>query len=238
MGVSEIYYELVRRDPLLVSYWRLNDPAGATVAVDWSSHNSLPGSYVGTPGYGGPPLIQADKSAESLVCSGDDSVSVPDIAQLRVIGNVSIEAWVVPYAGAQSATIVSKTIGGIASPYSLALVNGVLVFSVGNGSTAASCSGPSVPVGIPSMVMGTLFRGTLSTYLNGRLQITSGIGLQTQADGAQPLVIGSSFNGLIAEVALYNGALSALHCARHFAVGQQVFSDPSHFVSVDPPVIA
>lgn len=234
---NPIYYPIVRRDPLLVSYWRLNDPASATEAIDWSSHNSLPGFITGA--VPGPAIIKGDSTSASLSFDGTDNISIPDIAQLRVIGNVSLEAWIVPYVPTQSTQIIAKTnVSGIASPYSLALVSGVITFTVGNGSAVATCSGQSVPVGIPSHVVATLFRGALSVYLNGQICNTTGIGVNTQSDNGQSLFIGKSFNGLLSEVALYNGALSALKVARHYAVGQQLLSDAAHFVTVDPPAYA
>jgi hypothetical protein len=41
----------------------------------------------------------------------------------------------------------------------------------------------------------------------------------------------------MSEVAVYNGALSAVRVARHFSVGQQVYPDAAHYLGVDPPTL-
>lgn len=233
------YFDLIRREPKLVSYWRLNDPVGSTIAIDYSAHNSLDGSYSGNSSVT-PALIQADPVAASRLMVPSSGLSIPDITQLRLTQELSIEAWVAPTGPNQSGTIFSKldSTGQIAAPYSLALNNGAITISVGNGSSQTVFEGPLLPVGIPSRVCGTLFRGTLFLAVNGSpyttLRFTGG---QAVADAGQPVSVGCS-SCLVGEVALYSGALSVLKHARHFAVGQQLLSDPAHFITVDPPSIS
>jgi hypothetical protein len=232
--MSTNYFDLVRRHQELVSYWRLNESGTAGQVIDYSAHNSLIGAYSGNPPVG-PSLIKENDSSASSHQLGSGSVSVPDIAQLRMTSALSLEAWITPFAN-PNGLVVGKLKSSVAAPYSLSIVNGVLQMSVGNGTTQVSLLGPTVPTNIPSRVSGSLFRGNLYLCLNGTMWPTNQpVGSQVVLDGSQPLAIGG-LSGYMAEVAVYNGALSALNHARHFAIGRQLLRDPAHFLSVDPPV--
>lgn len=243
MSLGETYFATVRREPTVVSYWRLDDSAGSSQAQDWGAHYNLFGAYNGSPTLG-PPLIQSDLSAASYKFGGaGQNVSVGDAVPLRVTGDLSIEAWIVPYAQTQTTVLVGKMSAGgtVAAPYFLGLTSGVLTLSVGNGTTSTTITGGTPRVSIPSHVVATSFRGTTMIYLNGSVVASGSLGGQSVADGGQSLYVGSigaaaGFNGLISEVALYSGALSARRVARHFTLGQQVVSDPAHVSTVDPPV--
>lgn len=241
--MSTLYFEAVRREHYIVSYWRQNDVSGSTQAIDYSSHNSLVGAYDGSPAMG-PALIQGDSSSASRVFGTGKDMQVEDIAQLRLTTAFSLEAWVAPATASMSANLLSKLNSGGTQPgpYALSLASGTPRLAVGNGTTSTGVSGTSaLPVGIPSHVIGTLFRGTLSIFVNGALSASAPIGAQVVADSAQPFFVAggaSPFSGVIAEVAVYNGALSSLRAMRHFALGQQIITDPAHFISVDPPVYA
>lgn len=199
--MSTVYFELIRREPYIVSYWRLNDPVGSSQAIDYSSHNSLIGAYDGTPTLG-PTLIQGDSSSGSRLFTSAKDMQVEDIAQLRLTSTFSLEAWVVPAVASQSANLISKlnAVGSVPGPYSLSLASGYPRISVGNGVTSVGVSAPSaLPVGIPSHIVGTLFRGTLSLYVNGVRVATAPITPQVVADSGQPLFIAGNdvVNGVL-----------------------------------------
>lgn len=242
VSVPETYFSLVRREPFIVAYWRLNDPAGSTEAVDYGARYDLIGVYSSV-NVAGPPLIQVDTGSASSVLK-TAKMSVADISQLRLTGDMSIEAWVAPYTSAESVNIASKLNSGasVAGPFALQLASGAPVFSRGNGTTSVSVTASTaIPVSIPSHIVATSFRGMLSLYVDGALVNTALLGALTVSDQGQPLIIGqtSTQNGvdLISEVAVYSGALSARRIARHFAVGQQILSDPAHYKTVDPPAV-
>jgi hypothetical protein len=238
--MPQAYFPLVRREPYLVSYWRLNDLAGAIYATDYGSRYDLQGVYA-TAQSPGPALIQNDSGTASSVFGGTDaSMSIADVTTLRILGDISLEAWVAPYAGNQNAIIIGKMNTGISvpNPYALFLDYGMLKASFGNGSTQTTVSySTPIPVSIPSHVVATSFRGAITLYLNGN-QVASGLlGAQSVTDGSHSLYVGHGFAGLIGEVAIYNGALSARRIARHFQIGQQILQDPAHYTLVDPPVM-
>ena len=79
-------------------------------------------------------------------------------------------------------------------------------------------------------------------YLNGVLVVAGSLGAQAVGYAEQSFYAGaigtvSPFVGLMSEVAVYTGALSAVRVARHYSVGQQVYVDPAHYLGVDPPVL-
>lgn len=244
MSLGAQLFPQIRREPTLVSYWRLNDPSGSSQATDYGARFGLNGFYNGSPALG-PALIQSDLSAASYLFGTGKSVSVGDAAPLRVTGDISIEAWVVPYSGSQTSALVSKlntTIPVTANPYFFGTNSGKLTFGLGNGVTMVSVTAPSVlSVSIPSHVVATSFRGVMTIYVNGVSVAIATLDSQSVTDDGQPMFIGeiysgsSPFNGLIGEVSLYSGALSARRISRHFTIGQQVLSDPSHYSTIDPP---
>jgi hypothetical protein len=237
-------FSIVRREPMLVCFWRCNEVAGSPYAYDYGARYNLNALLDGSP-VPGPGLIQDDSTSGSYIFGGAGvNAAVPDISALHVTRDISLEAWVAPYAAAQSKVIVGKmgSSGSVAGPYSLGLAGGFPSLSLGNGTTQKTVAGPVAPiVGIPSHIVATSFRGAMSVYLNGVLVGSGTLGTQAVADEAQSLYIGSigaatGFNGLIGEVALYSGALSASRVYNHFRVGQQVLLDPGHYRLVRNPV--
>jgi hypothetical protein len=214
-----------------------------TVAIQPACLLGQPGAPIGVPNrLLGPALIQGDPAAASSVLSGAN-MAISDTAPLRIVGDISIEAWLMPYSASETAGILGKRnpANTFAAPYAFTLRNGQLSFELGNGSSSVILTGGTVPL-VPLHAVATCFRGTMRLYLNG-VQIAQGaLGAQAVADAGQSLYAGAfgSVSGvdLLSEVVLYNGALSARRVARHFAVGQRVISDPAHYLTIDPPVLA
>lgn len=229
---ADIYYAQVRRSPWVVGYWRLNEGAGILQAVDWASRFALTGTY--TSRSPGPALLQNDPGAGSSLLSAG-SMAVTDVAPLRIVGDIALEVWLAPYAS-QTVLLAGKQLAGVAGPYALRLNAGALQFALGNGTTEVALAGPAIPLSIPSYVLATCFRGRMNIYVAGAPVAAGNLGAQAVTDRGTAFTTGS-FNGLMAELALYSGALSARRAARRFAVGQQIISDPSHYTLVDPPTM-
>lgn len=236
------YFSLVRREPFLIGYWRQNDLEGFTDAVDYASRFGLTGVYANrTPG---PTLIRDDDSSMSSAFTASGLMSVSDVDPLEIVGDLSLEAWVSVYTSSASINVMSKQNSGAttAGPYALKIVNGSLSFSLGNGTTQVTVAGGIIPASLPTYVCATSFRGSMIVYINGVPVNSGSVGTQTVVDEGQSLIVGKTSTergpDLISEVAIYNGALSARRIARHFAIGSQILSNPSHYLSVDPPVIA
>jgi hypothetical protein len=247
--MSDVYWKAIRREPFLVGYWRMNDDDGAVFVADSGARYDLVGSYQGQQSRGSA-LISADSVAASVfagavsVCSG---AQIPDAAPLRLTSGVTLEAWVNLLYGDNNIVLAKMDGGGtVAAPYSLRVANSappLLIFSLGNGTTQQQLSVPLDPAPRPIHVVATLFRGTMSLYVDGALATSGSLGTQSVSDAGQPLQIAAfprslNTNGLLAEAAVYSGALSALRVARHFALGRQILSDQAHFITVDAPVLA
>ena len=242
MSLGSTYFYTVRRDPGIVCYWRLNDAVGSSTAIDYAAVNNLNGFYNGPPTLGQGPLIQGDLSSASVQIATGQSVTVGDIAALRLVGDISIEMWVVPLAASQNAALMSKgTVSVAAKPYSLTLVAGVPVFTFGNGTTTVTATSSSaLAVSVPSHVVARSFRGAMAIFINGVQTGTASLGALTPLDGADSLYIGNShatapFNGLIGEVSLYSQALSTTKIVRRFVLAQTILADQPHYTTIDPP---
>lgn len=239
MSLGASFYPTIRREPYLVTYYRLSDASGSAEVQDFGARYGLTGFFNGAPSRG-PALIQNDASAASYLFGGaGQSVSVGDAAPLRIAGDISLEAWIAPAAASNTGLIIGKMNSGgtVAGPYALSLVAGELRFALGNGTTQTTVTGSTpLSVSIPSQVIATSFRGLMTIAVDGTPVATANLGAQAVADAGQSLFIGSNFNGLVGEVGVYNGALSMRRVLRHFDVGQQILSDPAHFTLLDPPV--
>lgn len=240
------YFPVIRREPSLAVYYRLNEAVGAIIALDFAAKYTLNGFYAGSV-QGGPLIIEGDASAGSGVfASAGTNVQVGDASALRILADLALEAWVIPTTASQNAVLIGKGTSGFKSnPYSLSLVNGAPSLAVGNGSTqTAITSAAALLVGAPSHVVGTIFRGAMTLYVNGTLVASGTVGAQAVTDGGQPLYIGcgqqsSSFlTGLLAEAAVYSGGLSVARIKRHYAIGAQLLPDDAHYSTVDPPVFS
>lgn len=244
MSLGDNYLATIRRESQIAVYYRLNEVANAILASDYAAKFGLNGFYAGTPS-GGPALIQEDASAGSAIfSSAATNVQVGDASALELTGNLSLECWAAPTTAGQNAVLVSKGNATIKSaPYALSLVNGAPSFSLGNGTTQTSVTSPTaLPVGIPAHIVGTVFRGIMTLYVNGVPVATGTVGAQVIADAGQPVWIGagqqtgSFYVGLLAEVAIYSGALGAKRVLRHFNVGRQIQENPAQYYGIDAPV--
>lgn len=237
------YYRTVRRESLLVCYWRMNDKEG-TRALDWAGKYNLNGIYNGSP-VNGVPLISADIAAGSKIFGGENqNIEVPDAVPLRVIGDITIEMWIIVLAAAQTCSIMGKMNGAFTfpNPYQLELDNGKLVFSLGNGvSETVITTSTSLPVSIPLHIVASSFRKSMKLTVNGTEVYSGKLGEQEVKDGGKPIYVGElgnnkeRFNGMIGELALYSGALGSTRINEHFAIGRQIIFKKPYYTNYDPP---
>lgn len=238
------YWTTVRREPFLVGYWRNNEGAGLTQVIDYAARYDLLGTYQSSQVLGSP-LIQADATAGSTILgSGNAGFSVSDTSVLEITGDLSLEAWIAPFSTGQSCHLIGKldSTKTYAAPYALRLSSGTVQLALGDGSSEETLTSGVPPVSVPTHVVATAFRGAMKVFINGVVSATGSLGSQTVSDGAEPLYVGaagtsSPFSGMMSEVAVYDGALSATRAARHYSLGQQVYPDPAHYLGVDAPVL-
>lgn len=230
------YWQMIRREPFILGYWRGGDVSGSTLAADSASRYELTGTFASTHTLG-PPLIQKDNTAGSSAAG----ISIANTSVIDIQGlDLSLEAWIVPTSANQSALIIGKlnSANTFAGPFALRLASGEIQFAIGSGSAESTLttSGFKPPVSIPSHIVATFFRQSVARiYLNGVNVAVSTLSM-VGSDASQSLYVGGvgaphAFAGLIGEAALYSdavgngfGALSATRVARHFTIGQQVYN--------------
>ena len=206
-------------------YWRLSDGSG-TVAADSSGHGD-PGTY--EPGVTlaqpGPLAGNADTSARL----NGGYVSVPDSAAISPAGPFTLEAWVRP------ASVVPAPGPGIIEKYDTPANNGYALRLDGSNRVQAWILGASsyvnvtgstvLPVGQWSYVAAVYDGHSLTVYVNGMPDGTAATTLNPAA-GQDSMKIGARgddanqrFDGNLAEVAVYDQALSAQQVATDYLTG-------------------
>lgn len=83
-------------DPAPVAYWRLGEPASASIAVD-AAPTPQNGTYVNAPTRGVAGAIMDDWDTAVDFDGVNDFVEVLDAAKLRLSGSFAIEMWVKPH---------------------------------------------------------------------------------------------------------------------------------------------
>lgn len=242
------YYSTVTRNPFLVAYWRLNDLSG-TRALDWSGKYDINGIYDGAP-ENGPPLIGCDLSAGSkLFGTTGKNVEIPLAEPLNIEKDISIETWIVSYELEQTSIILGRLnqtgipLYTFAEPYSLEIFKGAPIFSLGNGTNQKFITSPiKISVGTPTHIIVTCFRKNMKIFIDGNEVISGALGEQeVKSSPGNTIFIGAlgnntkRFNGMIGEVALYNGALSANKAKEHYAIGKQILYKKPYYTNYDPP---
>jgi hypothetical protein len=220
------YAETIKAVASLVSYWRLNETSG-TQAKDSKSTNH--GTYTGTFTLAqASPLTDGDATAKSVSFDGSSGyVSVPANAALRP-ASVTVEAWAYAEAvAAENGIVTSNTytsnVGfALCSAYGNAKKYEFGSFNGGWGR-AESSSEPGLKEW--QHLVGTYDSTTtkkLLLYRNGVLVGEASIASLTY-DAAELRIarnwVSLYWNGRIAEVSLYNAALSAAVVKEHYEAG-------------------
>jgi hypothetical protein len=172
-----------------------------------------------------------DSSNKTFIFDGtDDTISIPDNDALEPgSGSFSIEAWIFPRSSTGSQVIAVKTDGGNSSEigYGIRFNNGVLIFEVGDGTTAQQLTHTPLALNHWYHVVGSYdMSGQFKIYVNGNEVASSARPYQTIRTTSSPLYIGSYlntefgqfFNGRIGDVRFYKRALSATEVYNNFYV--------------------
>lgn len=175
----------------------------------------------------GVPLRTSRANGISLDGVSGSFVSVATHAGIQITGDMTIEAWINPTSFAAARGIAGKTLVAIAAPYDfyLPITTGLPTLARGNGTLSATIAGTAAPVvGTWSHVVATMAGTTATHYLNGQPN-GSGTLSTTIADGGGTLRIGSRADngtlwlGGIAQISIYNTALTASRIALHYSAG-------------------
>lgn len=243
MTVPTEYYKVIRREPNLVCYWRLNDLTG-TRALDWAGKYNLNGIYDGSP-INDVPLIYNDIGAGSKLFGGaNQNMEVPNAVPLQITSDITIEMWVISLSEKQSAYLLSKRNNTFAfsNPYSVGLESGKVFFSLGNGvSRTVITTFSALQASVPLHIVATMSRNKMKIFVDGVESASGSLGAQEVKDGGNPVFAGelgnntSRFNGMIGELAVYSGGLGATEIKNHFAIGRQIIYKKPYYTTFDRP---
>lgn len=251
MTIPTEYYRVIRRISSLVCYWRLNDLIG-TSAVDRAGKYNLNGIYNGSPTNGFPLIyatigeVGAFAPGSKLFGSSGMNMEVPSVSSIQIVSDITIEMWIMAATVNSTCSLLNK-MNSTTSPahpasYSLGMSSGKIVFQLGNGTTQVSLTSSSaISPGAPTHIVATCFKGKMNIIINGISSNTTTLGSQEVRDLGKPLYIGAlpnnteRFNGIIGEVALYNGGMSILTAKTHFSVGRQIIFNKPYYTTYDIP---
>jgi len=171
----------------------------------------------------------------------DDYIDIPDTTELRIIGDLTLEAWVYITDAVGDNTIISKE---YLHEYSF-FVNafGALGFYHGDGASEYNTVAPAGSVGLNDWYHVILVRNTGTTklygYVNGILHLspdytkTPTAGAHNVEIGRQAVTATRKFTGLMDEVRIYNRALSADEVSWRYANTRPDVGKPTRMIAVD-----
>jgi hypothetical protein len=217
-----------------LAYWRLDEPAGATLARDASGngHDAVVGGQPGGAKLGSGGLIDGSRGALEL--DGNGFLDVPSAAAFRFAGAAafSIEAWLVP-----RAISVGGTVRNIAASQPLG-TDGEGWFWFHNQSlfeaerrAGGGIQGVYAAGGLTEdrrvFVVATFDGERWALYRDGITLAASDQAPVVIADldngfrlGGRPREDGGNlFVGILDEIAIYDRALSTIEVAEHHAAG-------------------
>lgn len=214
-------------DPL--AYWQLNEKTGSSAAD--SSGNGNTGTYLNGPKLG---LSGPFSGVTSVKFSGKDHAEMaykPANGSNPVTGSFSVEAWVQASGNASDAarTIVSSRTPNAEYSFDFSLEPGELHADVGNGIDWLTNAVISYnwSIGTWYDLVLTVTGSTVTYYVDGNQVGTATLsGTPLFMDHKHVFQIGDStrystgeFDGNIAQVSIYNQALTSTQVAAHWAAG-------------------
>jgi predicted outer membrane repeat protein len=211
-----------------LAYWQLNEPTGSTKAAD-SSGNGNAGTYLNGPklGVSGP-----FSGATSVKFNGNDHAELaftPPKGSNPVSGTFSVEAWVQASGNPQDAarTIVSSRTPKAEYSFDFGLVPGDLHADVGDGNLWLTNAYTSYnwSIGTWYDLVVTVSGSTATYYVDGnQVGASTFTGSPLFIDHKHVFQVGDStryptgeFDGNIAQVSIYNQALTSAQVAAHWA---------------------
>lgn len=209
-----------------LGFWRFDDCAGASTALEDSSGNGLTATRTATTD-----CVAGIDGSGVAFDNKKDGVSVPDNAILTWDQNLTAAAWVNPTAVSGSRSIVNKRTSSKTS-FDLSIQNGNAVFAVTLSTGAVVTSKAPITAGKWTHVAG-LYDGKFAFLFIDGQQVGQVAGAGHVKNVSAPISIGNSpqntqFGGSIDDVFLSNQPMSASDIAQ-----LACFRKPSTF-SVNP----
>jgi hypothetical protein len=205
-----------------ISYWRLDELSDAS-ALDAQGVN--PGTYRNDPRLGEPSLVPSDGFDPAVRFDGiNDRVYIPSSDSLSPTARVSVEAWIKPAALPVAGHIAS--IAGRSDAYSIQLNGPRLEFMVARarGHSRLRTRAGLIAPGRTYHVVGTYSGTAQQIFVNG-VKVAGAAVSGAVSPGVFPFGIGSAgrggraFRGVVDDVAVYAGSLSAAVVSDHYRAG-------------------
>jgi hypothetical protein len=226
------YSGLILGTPGLIDYWRLNETAGNML----DSKGANPGTTVGasmTRGVTGLLSNDADKAISGAGSGTTSYVNIPASASMDVTNKLTLELWIKPSAIPAGFSPVIINRGGDKPWYirHYGAGDGRIEFNVYDSagtriSTAAGVAQVGVIQHIAMTYDSAAGANALKCYVNGALLSTAAATANPNLFTGGAVVIGdrsvgsgTSFAGVIDEVALYNVALTQAQLLSHYNTG-------------------
>lgn len=222
------YLSVVQSKPNLYGHWRCGEAAGSTSAAD-SSGNGRTATAVGSPTFGTTGLLVGDTDTAVTLSSGNN-LSVTDDDGLDNISAMTLVAIVNPSSVASTPMLLARD-GGSNRCWQFRLNAGKLEFVKIAGGTATASSAATLSAGTTCHVA-VVYNGTdIRLYINGSLNgtpaaatgVLGGAAIQDLLIGAR--ATGNPYSGVIDEVSVYTGALSATDIADLYTASRTLFRD-------------
>ncbi|MEW6403834.1 MAG: LamG-like jellyroll fold domain-containing protein, partial [Chloroflexota bacterium] len=194
----------------LLGYWDFEVAAGATSVPDVASGDVTANNATLT---NGPVIEAAGVQGSSVFFDGNnDYATIPDQAELKNNGSLTISAWVNP-----ASVVTSSTQYIVAKPYDYAFTtaapNGQISFSIGSSVSPGALTGPVLPVNKWTLVTGVYDASAnqMRLYINGELAAAQDV-TGSLATSTYPLTFSSAsypYHGRLDEVRFYKRALTS-----------------------------
>lgn len=229
-GKYRHYYSLIRSEPGLVAYYRLNETSGQT-AHD-VAFSPVDGTYVNDPTLGVAGAVLASSDTAIGLDGSSQVVQVPNASKLSFgAGDFTLEAWFNTTSDDQG-RFINKADMGL---YQLGNdATGTVNFQARNTGSASSIarSADAYNDGLWHHIVGVREGNLLRLYVDGLEVDTASFSGSTE--NATDLYLGSwkgtsaFYDGLLDEVAIYNLALSPDQVWAHYYAG--IVPEPSTWV--------
>ena len=199
-----------------LAYWRLGETTGTTARDTTARH---PGTYRGGVRLGSASLLAGDADTAVTFDGVTGAVAVPDAADLRLRGALTLEAWVrldrLPAPSAAGVLI------GKAGAYSLELDGTQLTLALVHKKAVRRLRAQTgaVTVGRTAHVVGVYDGAVARLYVDGSVVATAADSGPVVSSTSTLLLGGIDTSGVLDEVAVYARALSATDVARHRLAG-------------------
>ena len=207
------------------AYWRLDEPAGATTAVDQTG--AFNGTYAGTCAHGVPGAIVGDADTAVFFDGATCRVNLPNVLKFIGTSAFSVEAWVDDGAVTMGYHVVfsneSRNGTGPIAGYAIVDSTSGIYFERAANNMAPTTAHVSHANNKYIHLVGVYNGMQMTLYIDGVAGTPLGDTTSMAAYTANAIIgadsSGDWFFGDLDEVAVYGHALTAQQVSAHYAIG-------------------